>query len=116
MGQIIVLIMFIVGIVLSLLAGVKAFLSMACEEIYMLNEADMCYNVLTSVKGFIATFIVDPMIPLDATCDEKKLLLCELIGKKMQNSAMMTVIFSFLSALSSISSSSNPASSTSARS
>jgi hypothetical protein len=97
--QIIVLIMFIVGIVLSLLAGVKAFLSMACEEIYMLNEADMCYNVLTSVKGFIATFIVDPMIPLDATCDEKKLLLCELIGKKMQNSAMLTVIFSFLSAL-----------------
>merc|ERR1719401_2612630 len=83
--QIIVLILFIVAIVLSLLAGVKAFINMACEEIYMLNEADMCYNVLTSVKGFITTFTVDPTIPLDATCDEKKLLLCNLISEKMQN-------------------------------
>jgi hypothetical protein len=97
--QIIVLVLFVVAIVLCVLAGVKAFINMACEEIYMLNEADMCYNVLTSVKGFITTFIVDPTIPLDVTCDEKKLLLCELISKKMATSTMLTVIFSFLSAM-----------------
>jgi len=97
--QVIVLVLFIVAIVLCMLAGVKEFLNMACEEIYMLNEADMCYNVLTSVKGFITTFTVDPMIPLDATCDAKKLLLCNLIGEKMKNSVILTVVFSFLSAL-----------------
>jgi hypothetical protein len=97
--QIIVLVLFVVAIILCLLAGVKAFINMACEEIYMLNEADMCYNVLSSVKGFITTFQVDPMIPLEETCDAKKLLLCNLIGEKMVNSTMLTVIFSFLSAL-----------------
>jgi hypothetical protein len=97
--QVIVLVLFVVAIVLCMLAGVKEFMNMACEEIYMLNEADMCYNVLTSVKGFITTFTVDPMIPLDATCDAKKLLLCNLIGEKMKNSMMLTTVFSFLSAL-----------------
>jgi hypothetical protein len=97
--QIIVLVLFVVSIVLCVLAGVKAFINMACEEIYMLNEADMCLNVLKSVKGFITTFEVDPMIKLDETCDEKKLLLCELISKKMATSTMLTVVFSFLSAL-----------------
>jgi hypothetical protein len=97
--QIIVLVIFVVAIVLSMLAGVKAFISMACEEIYMLNEADMCYNVLSSVKGFITTFTVDPMIPLEETCDAKKLLMCNLIGEKMKNSVILTVVFSFLSAL-----------------
>jgi len=97
--QIIVLVLFVVAIVLCMLAGVKEFLNMACQEIYMLNEADMCYNVLSSVKGFITTFTVDPMIPLDATCDAKKLLLCNLIGEKMKNSMILTTVFSFLSAL-----------------
>jgi len=97
--QVIVLVMFIVGILLCMLNGVNLFLNSSCLEIYMLSESDMCLSVLNSVKGFIETFIVDPLIPLEQTCDAKSLLMCELIGAKMQTSMIYTSIFSFASAI-----------------
>jgi len=97
--QIIVLVIFIVGIVLCMLNGIKLFFTSSCGEIYMLDQADMCLSVLNSVKGFITTFIVDPMIPLEETCNAKSLLMCELIGQKMQTSMLYTTIFSFTSAI-----------------
>jgi len=65
----------------------------------MLDQADMCLNVLNSVKGFIETFTVDPMIPIEETCEAKQLLMCNLIGSKMMTSMLYTTIFSFVSAI-----------------
>ena len=56
--QVIVLVMFIVGILLCMLNGINLFFNSSCLEIYMLFESDMCLRVLNSVKGFIETFIV----------------------------------------------------------
>lgn len=39
------------------------------------------------------------MIPLEETCDRKSLLMCELIGEKMQTSMIYTSVFSFASAI-----------------
>merc|ERR1719253_1312290 len=97
--QVIVLVIFIVAIVLCLLNGVKMFFTSSCAQIYMLDQADMCTNVLNSVKGFISTFTVDPLIPIEETCNAKNLLMCNLIGEKMQASVIYTTIFSFLSAI-----------------
>jgi hypothetical protein len=97
--QIIVLLVFLVAIVLSLLAGVKAFIGDACEQIYMLNQAPSCFNVLKSLKDFVSTFAVDPAIPLEATCNEKKLLICETLGPDMKRSVILTTCFSFLAAI-----------------
>merc|ERR1719375_2491617 len=71
--QIIVLVIFIVGIVLCMLNGIKLFFSASCLEIYMLDQSDMCLSVLQSVKVFITTFVVDPLIPLEDTCNQQNL-------------------------------------------
>jgi len=97
--QVIVLAMFIVGILLCMLNGINLFLDSSCLEIYMLSQSDMCLSVLNSVKGFISTFTVDPLIPLEQTCDKKSLLMCQLIGEKMNTSMVYTSIFSFASAI-----------------
>jgi hypothetical protein len=97
--QIIVLLIFIIAIVLCLLNGIKIFLNSACAQIYMLSQDGMCSNVLYSVKSFISTFTVDILVPLDVTCDQKSLLLCNLIYEKMVQSMIFTTIFSFASAI-----------------
>jgi len=97
--QIIVLVIFIVGIVLCMLNGIKLFFSSSCLTIYMLDQSDMCLAVLNSVKDFIPTFVVDPLIAIEDTCNAKNLLMCELIGEKMQTSMLYTTIFSFTSAI-----------------
>jgi len=97
--QVIVLVIFIVAIVLCMLNGVKVFLTSSCVQIYMLDQDDMCQNVINSVKGFISTFTVDAAIPLEETCNKKSLLMCELIASKMQTSMIYTTIFSFASAI-----------------
>lgn len=97
--QVIVLVIFIVAIVLCMLNGIKLFFTSSCLEIYMLDQSDMCLSVLNSVKGFISSFVVDPLIPLEDTCNRKSLLMCELIGAKMQRSMVYTTIFSFVSAI-----------------
>lgn len=97
--EIIVLIIFIVAIVLCMLNGIKLFMTSSCTQIYMLDQADMCTNVLTSVKSFIETFVVDPQIAIEDTCSEKSLLMCNLISTQMQTSMMYTTIFSFASAI-----------------
>jgi len=97
--QVIVLVLFIVAIVISLLNGVKLFFTDSCVQIYMLNQSDMCTNVLTSIKSFITTFEVDPLIAIEDTCNAKQLLMCQLIGQKMQTSALYTTVFSFVAAI-----------------
>jgi len=97
--QVIVLVIFIVAIVLCLLNGVKMFFTSSCAQIYMLDQEDMCTNVLNSVKGFVSTFEVDPLIPIEETCNAKSLLMCNLIGEKMATSVLYTTVFSFVSAI-----------------
>merc|ERR1719453_2247623 len=71
--QVIVLVIFIVAIVICMLNGVKLFFTSSCLQIYMLDQEGMCTNVLNSVKAFITTFTVDPLISLEDTCNAKQL-------------------------------------------
>jgi hypothetical protein len=97
--QIVVLVVFIAAVMLCLVAGVKMFFLASCEQIYMLNQADMCTNALQSVQSFVQTFMVETDIPIEETCASQQLLLCDLIGSRILQSTMYTTVFSFLAAI-----------------
>jgi len=98
--QVIVLILFVVSIVLCLLAGIKAFIVAGCSEIYLLGDMDICAGSLGTVRQFLESFLAqDAGGEISVQCESKQLLVCDLIGAKMQNSAIMTVIGSLVAAV-----------------
>merc|ERR1719263_864642 len=97
--QIIVLLIFIIALVICMLAGIKMFFTSSCAELYLLSEADVCTNDLQSIKSFVPAFVVDELIPLEDTCSTKNLTLCAMIGAEMQQSMILTTIFSIVSAI-----------------
>merc|ERR1719215_229039 len=67
--QVIVLLMFIISIVLCILAGVKAFITAGCAQIYLLSDQATCTSTMRSVQSFISTFFVlDPNENLADIC------------------------------------------------
>merc|ERR1719240_1924868 len=101
--QIIVLIIFIVSIILCVLAGVKAFLVGGCAQVYILGDSSVCEDTLGMVKNWLAAFYVKDMDEaLNAACPSNNLLTCEMITKKMEQSTILTVTFSFLGTILSL--------------
>mmetsp|Transcript_54196 Transcript_54196/g.168052 ORF Transcript_54196/g.168052 Transcript_54196/m.168052 type:complete len:714 (-) Transcript_54196:157-2298(-) len=98
--QVVALVVFIVSIVLCVLAGVKAFLTAGCAQIYVINDDLICREALLSIRNFLSTFTVEgALTPLEDSCKENKLLACELISKKMAQGTVLTTVFSLLAAL-----------------
>jgi len=97
--QVIVLIMFVISIVLCLLAGIKAFLSAGCGQVYILNDDTICTGTIGTIRQWLHSFLAAGGIPLDMVCNENQLRTCELIGSRLKNSALMTVIGSILAAV-----------------
>jgi hypothetical protein len=98
-AEVVILLMFIIGIVLTLLAGVKAFMSVGCSQVYLLNDAQVCGGVLDMVKNWLETFwSTEAAIP-KSTCQEYKLTTCQEISDKMMQSFMLTTGGSMMAAL-----------------
>jgi len=97
--QIIVLVMFVVAIVLCLLAGIKAFITAGCAEVYLLGDGSICTGTLQTVQGFLLSFLTQGAIPVHRACEEKTLLACQLIGAKLKTSAIFTVLGSVIAAV-----------------
>jgi len=98
--QIIVLIIFIVSIILCILAGVKAFMTSGCAQVYILGDGQVCVDTLMVVKNWLnAFYVADLDEALDQACPANNLLTCEMITEKMEQSTILTVIGSFLGAL-----------------
>uniref|UniRef100_A0A7S1LCV0 Uncharacterized protein n=1 Tax=Alexandrium catenella TaxID=2925 RepID=A0A7S1LCV0_ALECA len=98
--QVIALTVFIASIVICILAGVKAFLSSGCAQIYVINDAVICKEALVSLRDFLSTFVVQgALTPLEDSCTSNDLLACQLIARKMANSTALTTVFSLLAAL-----------------
>jgi len=98
--QIIVLLMFVISIVLCVLAGIKAFITAGCSQVYLLGDSTVCSAMLATLQNFLSTFFVqDAVEALDDICPANNLLTCQLITENMQSSTILTTIFGFLGTL-----------------
>jgi hypothetical protein len=97
--QVIVLILFIMSIVLCFLAGVQAFLSSGCSEIYMLTDNTVCTGILTGIQDFLVSFWGSSPIDINDACDTTELLTCSLISNDLTTSMYTTTAGSMLAAL-----------------
>mmetsp|Transcript_21481 Transcript_21481/g.49984 ORF Transcript_21481/g.49984 Transcript_21481/m.49984 type:complete len:1062 (+) Transcript_21481:66-3251(+) len=97
--EIIVLVLFVVAIVLCLLAGIKAFISSGCAQVYLLGDDSICTGVLGSLRRWLLSFLTRDTFLITDACQAKTLLTCELIGKKMKTSAIKTTIGSLAASI-----------------
>merc|ERR1711874_803160 len=97
--QLIVLVIFVISIVLCVLIGVKAFISVGCSGIYILGDVDICTGSMIMMRSFVETFWTDPAILLEEMCGQKKLMTCRLINQELGNSTINTVLCSTVSAV-----------------
>lgn len=97
--QIIVLVLFVVSIVLCLLAGVQAFISSGCAEVYLLSDKSICTGVLGTLRTWLLSFLTNDSALIEEACEKKDLLTCELISSRLSSSAMYTIVGSLLAAV-----------------
>jgi hypothetical protein len=96
--EVIVLVLFLVSLVLCLLAGVQAFLAAGCGQIYILGDFSICNSALDMLGTFLSSFRVGDSESRDA-CMAQELMTCQVIGSRMQTSAVYTVVGSLLAAV-----------------
>jgi len=98
--QVIVLIIFIVAILLTILAGVKAFITAGCSQVFIINDDKVCTETMNGISKFLPTFYVGEVpTSLDFICDVQNLKTCQTITAKMQTSTIYTVVGSFAATL-----------------
>jgi hypothetical protein len=101
-SEIVILVMFLVSIVFCILAGVKAFVSAGCAQVYLLGDDATCTSILSGLRDFMETFWSEQDSHIDNACDEATLTACKVVADKMMQSAMYTVIGSFAAAIFSL--------------
>lgn len=92
--EVIALLLFIIAILLCVLAGVKAFISSGCAQIYILGDDSICTGSLGQVQNFLKTFPHS-----ESRCNNSTLLTCMLIGEKMKKSVIHTTLGSIMAAV-----------------
>jgi hypothetical protein len=98
LSQMVILIMFVVSILFCVLAGIKAFISLGCAQIYVLGDDDVCTSVLIGIRGWMESFWTDMPSDIGDACQVRTLTACKAIGNEMMQSAMFTVGGSFAAA------------------
>jgi len=89
LSEVVVLVMFIVGIILCVLAGVKAFLNVGCAQVYVLGDDTVCFSTLFNLKKWLSTFWDGKTSTVDTACDTETLTAC----KKIMALAMQSLVF-----------------------
>jgi len=94
--QVVVLLIFIVSILLTVLAGVKVFVTAGCSQVYIINDDKVCTETMNHLGKFLGTFHVgEDVTSLDFVCDVQQLKTCQMITQKMMTSTIYTVVGSF---------------------
>merc|ERR1719223_2536015 len=94
--QVVVLLVFIVSILLTILAGVKVFVTAGCSQVYIINDDKVCTETMKHLGTFLETFHVgEDVTSLDFVCDVQQLKTCQMITQKMMTSTIYTVVGSF---------------------
>jgi hypothetical protein len=98
-SELVILIMFVVSLVFTIIAGIKAFVAFGCDQIYVLGDDTVCTNILLGLRGWMETFWTDMPSNVHDACEVRSLVACKAISADMMSSAMKTVGGSFLAAV-----------------
>lgn len=90
LSEVIVLLMFIIAIVLVLLAGIKVFLGIGCQQVYLLNDLHVCSGMMMQIKGWLGSFWSLMPDEIQVACSKQALVTCHMIGDKLMMSAILT--------------------------
>lgn len=102
LSEVVILIMFVVAILLTILAGLKAFVAGGCAQIYVLGDDSVCTSVMTGLRGWMVTFWSDMPSNIADACNVRQLTTCQAVADEMKSSIMHTVVGSFAAAMFSI--------------
>jgi hypothetical protein len=100
--EVVCLLIFVMSLVLTILAGVQAFMVSGCSQVYLLADDKICLETIKVLKNFQESFYVsDPVLEksLDSVCSNNNLLTCDLISTKMKGSAVHTVVGGFVASV-----------------
>lgn len=98
--QLFVVLIFVVVLILLILGAVKIFITAGCEQIYILGDQTICGQTLGSLRSFVNTFLAELKVhELPDFCMKENLLVCGMIKEEMQSSAILSMVFGFLSAV-----------------
>jgi len=82
LAQVVALILFLICVLICVVAGVEAFLSKSCAQVYILGDVSVCTTTLKSIKKFLHSFW-NTQLPIDLTCKSENLMTCNLIAEQM---------------------------------
>jgi hypothetical protein len=101
--QVVVLLIFIISILLTVVAGVQDLITSGCAQLYVVNDHSVCSDALANMKGFLESFHVShPEEVFENICSEQSLLTCELITEKLKSSSLLSVVGGFTATLLSL--------------
>jgi uncharacterized protein YoxC len=101
-SEVVILIMFCVGILFCIIAGIKAFVAFGCAQIYVLGDNHVCTNIMVGLQSWMETFWKDMPSNIEDACESDTLVACEAMSKTLMSSAKQTVIGSFVAAFFSL--------------
>mmetsp|Transcript_7850 Transcript_7850/g.18308 ORF Transcript_7850/g.18308 Transcript_7850/m.18308 type:complete len:994 (-) Transcript_7850:110-3091(-) len=96
-GEIVSLLLFIIAIVLSILAGVQYFIASGCSMVYLLGDNTVCGGILNVAGTFLSSFLGESSGP--DVCVEEKLTSCGMMAEQMSAAVIFIVIGGFAAAI-----------------
>jgi len=93
MGQLFVLIIFLVALLLTIISGLKMFLASGCAAIYVLGDEKVCTETLKMIQNWVTTFNGGaPDLQIEQVCVSHSLMTCHVIANRLKTSAIITII------------------------
>jgi len=97
LGQILVLVLFLVSLVICLITGLQAFLGAGCSKVYLLGDQNVCSAVLSIFQIFLKTFGFNE--PFADTCVDRNLMTCKVIRDATARTALVAIIGGLLASV-----------------
>eukprot|EP00927_Polykrikos_kofoidii_P006596 TRINITY_DN1266_c0_g1_i1.p1 TRINITY_DN1266_c0_g1~~TRINITY_DN1266_c0_g1_i1.p1 ORF type:complete len:990 (-),score=220.63 TRINITY_DN1266_c0_g1_i1:81-3050(-) len=89
LGQLFIVVLFLLSMVFCILAGVEMFIASGCAQIYLLGNESICTETLRVVQRFVMTFDARaPHLKIGQVCGSKDLMVCHHISNRLKNAAI----------------------------
>eukprot|EP00928_Gymnodinium_smaydae_P052821 TRINITY_DN36979_c0_g1_i1.p1 TRINITY_DN36979_c0_g1~~TRINITY_DN36979_c0_g1_i1.p1 ORF type:complete len:975 (-),score=161.74 TRINITY_DN36979_c0_g1_i1:65-2989(-) len=100
LGQLFVLVMFIISLVLCIVSGIKMFLASGCSAIYVLGDEKTCTETLKMMQSWLTSFQGGaPELEIEEVCTNHALMTCAVIQDKLTSSAILTAVGAVLASV-----------------
>lgn len=100
--QVLGLILFLMSIVFTIIAGAVMFMGVGCAEIYVLGDSQVCSQTMKMIDTMLPGFSVgnvSDLNPLNEACTNHNLLMCTSLKEGLTTACMLTIIGAFLACI-----------------